>query len=77
MQPTQFEISNNKHVYFGTYFYDGELTLDNVHTFNEDEQRIDLDSLNDAEIYHRIETLVASKFSDEIEAEKEELNQTK
>ena len=70
----QFEISLPKAVYFGTYFFeDGHLFIDEVHTFDEDEQRIEIDSLNDAEIFNRIYSLVEKYKCDEIAEEKEQI----
>ena len=70
----QFELSLPKAVYFGSYeFIDGKLFIDEVHTFDEDEQRIEIDSLNDAEIFNRIYALVEKDKCDEIAEEREQI----
>jgi hypothetical protein len=70
----QFELSLPKAVYFGIYFFDnGKLFIDEVHTFDEDEQRIEIDSLNDAEIFQRIYALVEKDKCDEIAEEREQI----
>lgn len=69
-----FELSLPKAVYFGSYeFIDGKLFIDEVHTFDEDEQRIEIDSLNDAEIFNRIYSLLVKDKADEIEEEREQI----
>ena len=69
-----FELSLPKAVYFGSYeFIDGKLFIDEVHTFDEDEQRIEIDSLNDAEIFKRIYSLLVKDKCDEIEEEREQI----
>jgi hypothetical protein len=69
-----FELSLPKAVYFGIYFFeDGHLFIDDVHTFDEDEQRIEIDSLNDAEIFKRIYSLVEKDKCDEINEEREQI----
>ena len=69
-----FELSLPKAVYFGEYRFDnGKLFIDDVHTFDEDEQRIEIDSLNDAEIFQRIYSLVEKDKCDEIEEEREQI----
>lgn len=70
----QFEISFPKAVYFGEYeFIDGHLFIDDVHTFDEDEQRVEIDSLSDCEIFQRIYSAVERDKLDEIEEEREQL----
>ena len=70
----QFELSLPKACYFGTYFFDnGKLFIDDVHTFDSDEQRIEIDSINDAEIFKRIYALVEKDKCDEIEEEREQI----
>jgi hypothetical protein len=70
----QFELSLPKAVYFGIYFFeDGHLFIDEVHTFDSDEQRIEIDSLNDAEIFQRIYSLVEKDKCDEINEEREQI----
>jgi hypothetical protein len=70
----QFELSLPKACYFGIYFLDnGKLFIDDVHTFDEDEQRIEIDSLNDAEIFQRIYSLLVKDKCDEIEEEREQI----
>jgi hypothetical protein len=63
-----FEISYYHHVYFGEYYFeDGHLIIDNVHTFDSDEQRVEIDSFNDKEVFDKVYALVEDKFSDELE----------
>lgn len=70
----QFELSLPKAVYFGIYFFDnGKLFIDEVHTFDDDEQRIEIDSLNDAEIFQRIYSLLEKDKCDEIAEEREQI----
>jgi len=70
----QFELSLPKAVYFGIYFFDnGKLFIDEVYTFDDDEQRIEIDSLNDAEIFQRIYSLVEKDKCDEINEEREQI----
>jgi hypothetical protein len=70
----QFELSLPKAVYYGIYFFeDGHLFIDDVHTFDSDEQRIEIDSLNDAEIFQRIYSLLVKDKCDEIEEEREQI----
>jgi hypothetical protein len=70
----QFELSLPKAVYFGEYcFIDGKLFIDEVHYFSEDAERIEIDSLNDAEIFKRIYSLVEKDKCDEIEEEREQI----
>jgi len=69
----QFEISLPKAVYFGTYSLDGnKIMLEDVYTFDEDEKKVEIDSINDREIYLRIYAKVEDEYSDEIEAELEQ-----
>jgi hypothetical protein len=69
-----FELSLPKAVYFGSYeFIDGKLFIDDVYTFDSDEQRIEIDSLNDAEIFKRIYSLVEKDKCDEIDEEREQI----
>ena len=69
-----FELSLPKAVYFGEYRFDnGKLFIDDVHTFDSDEQRIEIDSLNDAEIFNRIYALVEKDKCDEINEEREQI----
>lgn len=69
-----FELSLPKAVYFGEYRFDnGKLFIDEVHTFDEDGQRIEIDSLNDAEIFQRIYSLVEKDKCDEIAEEREQI----
>jgi len=70
----QFEISLPKACYFGIYFFeDGKLFIDEVHTFSEDAERIEIDSINDAEIFQRIYSLVEKDKCDEIAEEREQI----
>ena len=74
MKPKTFEIDFNKHVYFGDYFFeDNKLVIDNVHTFDKDEQRVEVDSINDREVYQSVYQLVErckiDELNEEIEAE--------
>ena len=70
----QFELSLPKAVYFGEYRFDNcKLFIDDVHTFDSDEQRIEIDSINDAEIFKRIYALVEKDKCDEIEEEREQI----
>ena len=69
----EFEISLPKAVYFGTWQMDGnKIMLDEVYTFDEDENKIEIDSINDRELYLRIYEKVEDEYSDEIEAELEQ-----
>jgi hypothetical protein len=69
-----FELSLPKAVYFGSYeFIDGKLFIDEVHTFSEDGERIEIDSLNDAEIFQRIYSLLVKDKCDEIAEEREQI----
>ena len=69
-----FELSLPKAVYFGSYeFIDGKLFIDEVHTYDSDEQKIEIDSLNDAEIFNRIYSLLEKDKCDEIEEEREQI----
>ena len=69
----EFEISLPKAVYFGEYLIEnGKLHISDVHTFDDDEQRVEIDSLNDAELFNRIHRLLTAEKVDEIEAEIEE-----
>lgn len=68
-----FEISFPKAVYFGSYHFDGnELWIDDVHTFDEDGNKIEIDSFNDKEIFDRIYKAVEDDKSDEIQEERED-----
>lgn len=68
----EFELSLPKAVYFGEYFFEGnKLFIDEVHTFSEDGERIDVDSLNDAELFQRIYSEVEKDKCDEINEERE------
>jgi hypothetical protein len=70
----QFELSLPKAVYFGEFcFIDGKLFIDEVHTFSEDAERIEIDSLNDAEMFNRIYSLLVKDKCDEIEEEREQI----
>jgi len=61
-----FEISYYHHVYFGTYeFPDNHLEIDNVHTFGEDGDKIEIDSLNNKEVFEKVYALVEKKHGDE------------
>lgn len=75
MKPTynkEFEISLPKAVYFGSYFFDGnKLFIDDVHTYDDDGNRIEIDSLNDAELFARVYKEVEKDKCDEIEAERD------
>jgi hypothetical protein len=65
----QFEISLPKAVYFGTYFIDDKLAcvvIEECYTTNEDSERIEIDSLNDAEIFKRIYSILNKEKADEI-----------
>lgn len=67
-----FEVSLPKAVYFGVYeIEDNRIVIDEVHTFDEDEQRVEIDSINDKEIYSRIYAEVEKQYSDEILSEEE------
>lgn len=75
MKPKTFEIDFNKHVYFGDYsFEDNKLVIDNVHTFDKDEQRVEVDSINDREVYQRIYQLVEKEKIDELNEDIEAQN---
>jgi hypothetical protein len=68
----EFEISLPKAVYFGNFSLDGnKLFIDDVHTFDEDEQRVDVDSINDRELFQRIYSAVESEYHDTIADEQE------
>lgn len=74
MRNKTFEISFPKAVYFGEYWFeDGKLIIDDVHTFDEDEQRVEIDSINDAEIFLRVYMAVEKDKCDEIQMERDEL----
>jgi len=69
----EFEIRLPKAVYFGDYLIEnGKLYIDEVHTFSEDGERIDVDSLSDSEIFNRIHCILSEEKKDEIEAEIED-----
>ena len=68
-----FEIDYNKNVYFGLYFFeDCKLIIDEVHTFSEDGEKIEIDSFNDSEIFNRLYSLAEKMFNDELNEEIEE-----
>lgn len=72
MTPKQFEISFNRSVYFGDWYMDGnKLFLEDVHTTDEDGNKIEVDSFNDSELFGKIYSLVEKDKSDEIEAERD------
>ena len=59
MESKTFELSYNRNVYFGEYFYEGnKLFIDDVHTFDSDERKVEIDSLNDSEIFSKVYSLV-------------------
>lgn len=65
-QAKTFEISYGRNVYFGEYEFEfGKLIIDDMHTFNEDEEKVEIDSINDKEIYDRIYRLVEKEYSPE------------
>lgn len=67
-----FEIDFNKRVYFGEYsFIDNKLFIEEVYTQNEQEQRVEVDSLNDAELFGKIYGLVERDKCDELADEVE------
>jgi ABC-type uncharacterized transport system substrate-binding protein len=75
MSSKTFEISYYHHVYFGDYFFeDNKLVIDDVHTF-DDVERIEIDSINDSEVFGKVYGLVEKKHGyenvehDEYEAE--------
>lgn len=67
-----FEIELPKEIYFGEYWFEGnKLIIDDVHTFDEDGVKIEIDSLNDKELFFRIYQAVERDKCDEIESERE------
>jgi len=67
-----FEISYYHHVYFGDYcFEDNHLEIDNVHSFDADGEKIEIDSINNKELFDRIYSLVEKKHGDEKATEEE------
>lgn len=72
-QTKEFEVSLPKAVCFGEYLIEkGKLYISDVHTFDDDEQRVEIDSINDAELFNRIHRLLSEEKVDEIEAEIED-----
>lgn len=78
MESKTFELSYSRNVYFGEYSIgNGGLSIDNVHTFDSDEKRVEIDSFNDIEIYSKILSLLKKEKSEEIESELEEMEAEK
>ena len=69
----QFELSLPKAAYYGLYTIEnGTLFIGEVHTFDEEEKIVDVDSINDSELFSRIYQLLSEEKKDEIEAEIED-----
>lgn len=67
-----FEIDFGKRVFSGEYYFDGnKLVIEEVYTQNEEEKRVEVDSINDAELFAKIYTLVEKDKCDEINEERE------
>lgn len=69
----QFEVDYYKSVYYGEYYFEErvKLVIDNVHYFSEGGEEVEIDSINDKEIFDAVYNLVYMQHSDEIISEEE------
>ena len=61
-----YELSHNRNVYYGSYQYEmNKLVIETMFTRNDEEQEVEVDSLNDSEVWQRIYQLLEKETSDE------------
>lgn len=74
----KFEISYGLNVYWGEYYIEqNNIVIDNVFTQNDEEQEIELDSINDKEIYQRVSELAIKSKESELLDDEEYENELK